>query len=173
MNSVQTDTVTPTLILGTVQLGMPYGIANTTGKPDRELARRIVTTALDNNITFFDTAQAYGDSEAVLGAILHGLGVADRVHITSKINASLNPLDKEQIDSAVRDSFKRLGVDHLWCMLLHKPSWLGCWDDGLGSVLENFHVTGRIARLGVSLNTDNLGDVLRCVMSIQTVQCDC
>ena len=171
MNSVQTDT--PTLILGTAQLGMPYGIANAIGKPDRELARRIVKTALDNNITFFDTAQAYGDSESVLGSILHDLGVADRVYITSKVSAALNPVDKEQIESAIRDSFMRLGVDRLWCMLLHQPAWLNCWEDGPGSVLENFHSKGRIARLGVSLNTVEDATAALVHPDMETLQAPC
>lgn len=152
---------------------MPYGIANTTGKPDRELARQIVKTALDNNITFFDTAQAYGDSESVLGSILHDLGVADRVCITSKISATLNPLDKEQIESAIRDSFKRLGVDRLWCMLLHQASWLAYWDDGLGSILKDFHTSGRITRLGVSLNTVNDAAAALAHPDMETLQAPC
>lgn len=173
MNSANTDTRTPTLILGTVQLGMPYGIANTSGKPERHLARQIIKTALDNNITFFDTAQAYGDSESVLGAILQDLGVADRVYITSKVSAALNPLDNRQIDSAIRDSFKRLGVDHLWCMLLHQPSWLACWDDGLGSVLQNFHAAGQITRLGISLNTVNDAAAALAHPDMETLQAPC
>ena len=173
MNSVQTDTPLPALILGTVQLGMPYGIANTAGKPDRDLARRIVKTALDNNITFFDTAQAYGDSESVLGSILQELGVADRVHITSKVSAALDPLDKAQIESAIRDSFKRLGVDRLWCMLLHQPSWLRSWDDGPGSVLKGFHATGQITRLGVSLNTVKDAPAALAHPDMETLQAPC
>ena len=50
------------LSLGTVQLGMSYGISNSTGKPDREEAFSILDTAAEEGITVLDTAAAYGDS---------------------------------------------------------------------------------------------------------------
>lgn len=143
----------PGLILGTVQLGMPYGIANTGGQPDNATARQIVETALENGITFFDTAQAYGESERVLGAILEELGAVAEVRIASKLSASLNPLDTIGIEAAIEESFSRLRVERLWCMLLHQPAWLASWGAGLGDVLRRYREEGRIGRIGVSLNT--------------------
>ena len=58
------------LVLGSVQLGVPYGAANRTGKPSRAAALRLVTRAVDAGITKFDTARAYGDSEDRLGEAL-------------------------------------------------------------------------------------------------------
>jgi aryl-alcohol dehydrogenase-like predicted oxidoreductase len=58
------------LVLGSVQLGVPYGAANRTGKPTRAAALRLVTRAVDAGITKFDTARAYGDSEDRLGEAL-------------------------------------------------------------------------------------------------------
>ena len=55
------------LVLGTAQLGMNYGIANQTGKPELATARNIVRTAWEGGIRCFDTAQGYGDSERILG----------------------------------------------------------------------------------------------------------
>ena len=62
------------LVLGTVQLGMPYGIANRLGKPSQEVATSIVRTAWSKGIREFDTAQGYGDSETVLGKACVKLG---------------------------------------------------------------------------------------------------
>ena len=50
------------LSLGTVQLGVSYGINNQSGKPDRTQAFGILDTALTNGISALDTAAAYGDS---------------------------------------------------------------------------------------------------------------
>ena len=47
------------LVLGTVQLGLDYGIVNKNGKPTSEKALEILNTAIDNNIYIFDTAQDY------------------------------------------------------------------------------------------------------------------
>ena len=55
------------LTLGTVQLGIPYGINNTSGMPDYELSKSILDTARSLGITSFDTAKGYGVSEQVLG----------------------------------------------------------------------------------------------------------
>ena len=143
----------PSLILGTVQLGMPYGIANTHGQPDRITARRIIETALENGITHFDTAQAYGDSERVLGDILDELRAGADVRIASKLSTAIDPLDSEGVAAAVEESFNRLHVDRLWCMLLHRPAWLALWDEGLGEVLRRFRDAGRVEMLGVSLGT--------------------
>ena len=62
------------LALGTVELGMDYGIPvpGAYGRPSSSAAERLVHAALDGGINFIDTAQAYGNSEAVLGRALRG-----------------------------------------------------------------------------------------------------
>jgi len=53
MDALPKNESPPKLILGTVQLGMPYGIANTSGQPDHATARALVKAALDNGIRHF------------------------------------------------------------------------------------------------------------------------
>ena len=55
------------LSLGTVQLGLSYGINNADGKPSQETANAILNAALEGGINTLDTAGAYGDSEVVIG----------------------------------------------------------------------------------------------------------
>ena len=50
------------LVLGTAQLGLNYGIANKTGKPDLA-TRAILFVGMGGRYSYFDTAQAYGESE--------------------------------------------------------------------------------------------------------------
>ena len=57
------------LMLGTVQFGQPYGVANRTGQPTATEVREIVAAAIDGGVNCFDTAAAYGTSEQVLGQI--------------------------------------------------------------------------------------------------------
>ena len=73
------------LVLGTVQFGLNYGIANTDGKPAPERVRQILQTAYDNGIRTLDTAAAYGESETVLGTELKNLGLLDKMKIVSKV----------------------------------------------------------------------------------------
>jgi aryl-alcohol dehydrogenase-like predicted oxidoreductase len=56
--------------LGSAQFGMDYGISNASGKPGLDEVRRILEVARDVGVEVIDTAQAYGESETVLGALL-------------------------------------------------------------------------------------------------------
>ena len=58
--------------LGTVEIGMPYGIAvnGVIPVPDETVANRLLHDALDRGINFIDTARAYGGSEAIIGRAL-------------------------------------------------------------------------------------------------------
>lgn len=70
--------------LGTVELGMDYGInvPGHSGRPTQEEANRLVHSAIDAGINLLDTARAYGTSEEVLGIALKG--IRDQVVIASK-----------------------------------------------------------------------------------------
>lgn len=60
--------------LGTVQLGVNYGMANQTGKPSPEKAFEILDTARNCGVATLDTAAAYGTSEEVVGSYLQAKG---------------------------------------------------------------------------------------------------
>jgi aryl-alcohol dehydrogenase-like predicted oxidoreductase len=61
--------------LGTVQFGSHYGVTNKRGQPSRKECDRIIETALDAGIFYFDTAAYYGDADLVLAANLPREGV--------------------------------------------------------------------------------------------------
>ncbi len=149
------------LILGTAQFGMDYGIANTRGKPAADSARAIVETAWKAGIRHLDTAQAYGDSEAILGRALRELGIADHACITSKLALPEQGFSPTDVRDSVAGSVQRLGVERLWCFMLHHPRQLAYWDRGLGEALLGLREEGHIRYLGVSLSP--LGDAPRCI----------
>ena len=53
--------------LGTAQLGLDYGIANFSGKPDKNSAFEILNQSVKSGVRYYDTAAAYGNSEEILG----------------------------------------------------------------------------------------------------------
>lgn len=60
------------LVLGTAQFGMAYGLTNLRGKVTVRELGRILDLAETSGILELDTAAAYGDAEAALGAELQG-----------------------------------------------------------------------------------------------------
>lgn len=138
------------LALGTAQLGMPYGVANTGGQPDEAAARALVRTALDLGIRHFDTAQNYGRSERVLGAALAACPNGDGARVTSKLAPEVDPADAGAVVAAVKASHERLGR-RLEALLLHDEQALDRWDQGLERALRAALDTGLVEAVGVSV----------------------
>ena len=148
---VEKNKVMNRLVLGTAQLGMPYGITNKSGKPDFSLALSIVQAAWESGIIEFDTAQAYGDSEQILGRIFTELGIAQEVRVITKLR-SIQAFGKESLlHQSVEESLNRLQVSKLECLLLHREDMLDMLDDGLKDSLLTLVQRGYVRYLGVSV----------------------
>ena len=109
------------MTLGTVQLGMNYGIANDAGKPSEEMSFSILQTALEGGITALDTARAYGDSELVNGRFLKQWQ-GEQPAIITKVPAlqGTTPQELETfVTESVEQSLERLGVNKLESVMLH------------------------------------------------------
>lgn len=105
------------LILGTVQLGLDYGINNASGKPAEAEAFAILDTAWDAGIRMLDTAAAYGDAQAIIGR-WHRLNPRKRFSVISKLSAETGKVSARDTAQAMLES---LGTDHLWALLHHRP----------------------------------------------------
>lgn len=116
------------LMLGTVQFGQPYGVANRVGQPDYGDVVAILAAAIDGGVTCFDTAAAYGTSEEVLGRALREVRAMDRVTVVTKVRG-LSPEEKacptlaaHAIEASVERSRRRLGLDRLPMVLFHREA---------------------------------------------------
>ena len=137
------------LMLGTVQFGMNYGVANTTGKPSFETAKAILKAAYDGGVTALDTAPAYGDSEEVIGRALSELGLSDRFRIVTKIPKLPDGCDAEKfIAESLQNSLRRLKIDHAAAAIFHAET-----DAPRLDVLKSMVKRGLIGAAGVSLNS--------------------
>jgi len=139
------------LVLGTAQLGMNYGIANKNGQPDFPIARAIIEEAWRNGICEFDTAQAYGESERVLGQVFQGLGISDEVKIITKLDPTLDYLNKGALLKAFETSLYNLGVKSIFGLMFHKEDVLELWNKGLERDLMDLVDSGRVEHIGVSV----------------------
>ena len=55
------------LILGTVQIGLPYGINNTIGQIPVDRSLLLLKNAFEAGISYLDTAEAYGNAHEIIG----------------------------------------------------------------------------------------------------------
>ncbi|NHN54609.1 cytidylyltransferase [Calidifontibacter sp. DB0510] len=146
-------------VLGAVQLGITYGAANSVGQPDAVGAARILAVAAASGVTHVDTARAYGESEARIGASLaHGL--SERIGVVTKIR----PLDdlapdattgaaRDAVAASVQESLRLLRSSTVAALLLHR--WAD-WGKGGGAVadaLEQVRADGMTTVIGTSLST--------------------
>ena len=109
------------MTLGTVQLGMNYGIANQEGKPSEEKSYSILAAALTGGVTSLDTARAYGDSEQVIGRFLKQWQ-GERPAIVTKIRKLEGSTPKELekfVTDSVETSLENLGVSKVDAVMLH------------------------------------------------------
>lgn len=137
------------LALGTVQFGLPYGVANTQGQVNPEQAEVMLGAARDAGIDTLDTAIAYGEAEELLGRI----GVAG-FRIVSKIPALLEPVGAvdDWIVAQVEASLERLRVPRLGGLLLHAPDDLvGPHGPAIARGLQRARDAGLAERVGLSV----------------------
>jgi len=119
---------------------------------DRERTRQVVEAALDAGVTFFDTAESYGDgdSERFLGAALGGRR-ADVV-VATKFGWAPGDLpggSPERVRLAIDASLDRLGTDVVDLYYYHRPDGVTPLVETLGAMQELVDA-GKVRRLGLS-----------------------
>lgn len=95
-----------------------FGQTNAWGRVvDIKECRNIVDYAIDKGVNLFDTAEAYGKSEEILGKILEGK--RDRIILATKISGF--PWDYDTMKSHIGKSLKRLKTDYIDLYQIHWP----------------------------------------------------
>ena len=112
------------LTLGTVALGMIYGISNSNDKPQKENSFAVMSLAIKEGINTLDTARTYGEAEQVIGEFREKTGAGKFINVVSKFKISpenLNNKDKarKEIFHSVRTSIRYLRVGVLPIALFH------------------------------------------------------
>ena len=141
------------MTIGTVQLGLNYGIANENGKPDEEKSFSMLRAAFENDVTSLDTARAYGNSEEVIGRFLK-TWEGELPFITTKVpNSGDTPADKLEgyvIDS-VELSLQRLGVSKVDAVMLHSTADVYTHGEKIAKAMEALLKKGYADKIGVSV----------------------
>lgn len=134
------------LALGTAQFGLDYGVSNTGGRtPDAEVSA-ILARAQAAGITLLDTARAYGDAEATLGATLASPCPFRIVTKTPRLVAGL-----AAVEHAAHASLAALWLPAAHALLAHSAADLhGPDGPGLWTLLERLKGEGLFAKIGFS-----------------------
>ena len=142
--------------LGTVQLGMRYGIQDN-GRPSSEETEHILSDALGAGIRYFDTAAAYGDAENVLGSFsLRYQKQAEQMRIISKLNPyAFRDVPREKWRDTVlknaEESLKRVRKDRFAAYLFHNAAHI--FDPDAVEALDSVRKEGLAQFIGVSVYT--------------------
>lgn len=166
------------LTLGTVQLGLNYGIANDGGKPDRAVGEAILKAAVQSGITTWDTSRYYGNSEEVIGNFLAANSQdAAELLVVSKFKwsaAAMVDLQKarQEAKDSVRQSLKALGIPMLPILLYHqgKDEPIEQLIRFLPMVVTELQEEGLIRKGGISLYYPDEATAIVDERSLQAVQ---
>lgn len=145
------------ITLGTVQLGINYGINNPDGKPSEQLAEQVLSVALNGGITAFDTSSDYGTSEKVVGDFFKkSKGIKPLIVTKFGVGEWENGLTGKDVEKKVREqvenSLTNLGYDRLPLLLSHHEKDLECYGKTLIDVLKRLQNENLVDKLGASLN---------------------
>jgi aryl-alcohol dehydrogenase-like predicted oxidoreductase len=138
--------------LGTWQLGADWGDV------EEKDALAVLEAAAGSGVTFFDTADVYGDgrSERTIAAFLRGRPDLD-VFVATKMGRRVEQLPENYVLDHFRAwndrSRRNLGVDRIDLVQLHCPPTPVYSSDEVYDALDTLVEEGRIARYGVSVET--------------------
>jgi 2,5-diketo-D-gluconate reductase A len=124
---------------------------------DQEECERCVLDAIEVGYRLIDTAQAYGNEEAVGKAVKKSGVKREELFITTKVwiaNAGY-----EKAKSSIEESLKKLQLEYLDLVLIHQP-----FNDYYGTyhAMEDLYKEGKIKSIGVSnFYPDRLIDITK------------
>lgn len=112
---------------------------------DEEECKRVVLDAIDAGYRLIDTAQSYGNEEAVGKAIQETNVPREELFITTKVWISNYGYEKAK--ASVEESLKKMQLDYFNLVLLHQP-----FKDYHGAyrALIDLYKEGKIKAIGVS-----------------------
>lgn len=141
--------------LGCWQLGADWGDVS------EKDAFSVLQAAVDSGVTFFDTADVYGDgrSEQLIGRFLADLGsAAQNIMVATKVGRRADPFVPATFTAAnlrswVDRSRRNLNTETLDMVQLHCPPTAVLDDNAVFDAMDELHEDGAIAGYGVSVET--------------------
>jgi aryl-alcohol dehydrogenase-like predicted oxidoreductase len=153
------------IILGTVQMGLDYGINNNIGKISLKESHQILLKAHISGISILDTAEAYGNAHKVIGDF-HRFHPNHKFQIVTKVP---NNIEVNSIEAKVKEYLEDLEVDCLDVLMFHSFDSFNKNPKAI-DILIDLKLKGYIHNIGVSVYTNSQMEYLLDKDSISVVQ---
>jgi predicted aldo/keto reductase-like oxidoreductase len=139
-------------VLGFGCMRFPRGV---TARIDAEKTEKLILSAIDGGVNYFDTAYIYGGSEAVLGEILHKNKLRDRIFLATKLPQQQCKC-REDFDRLFAIQLERLKTDYIDYYLIHNlpdaALWRGLCAMGAKEWIAEKKARGQIRQIGFSFH---------------------
>ena len=151
----RTDLQVSEISLGTVELGMDYGIPvrGEHLQPSEADAARTLNCALDLGVNLIDTAQAYGESEAIIGRALKSRRseyiLATKISSVSWEGYTGTEL-REQVEASIAESLQTLQTDIIDLLYIHNatPELIQCGE--IVEIMQRAQEAGYVRFIGTT-----------------------
>ena len=146
-----------------LQSGMKLGFGlmrlpkNADGTSSVEVTSAMVDRFLEAGGTYFDTAYAYGDSEATIKKALVDRYPRERYTLTTKLIAFGANMTEEKAKNQIYESLERTGAGYFDLYLLHsiqRPNYRFYEEYGLWDYVKELKAKGLIRHYGFSFHAD-------------------
>jgi predicted aldo/keto reductase-like oxidoreductase len=139
-------------VLGFGCMRFPRGI---TAQIDAGKTEKLILSAIEGGVNYFDTAYIYGGSEAALGGILRKNNAREKVFLATKL-----PYQRcksfDDFDQLFKTQLDRLETEYVDYYLIHNLSARAPWDalceKGIERWIREKKADGRIRQIGFSFH---------------------
>ena len=137
------------LILGTVQMGLNYGVNNSSGQVSLNDSFKILNYAFENGITTLDSAEAYGNAHEVIGKF-HQENPNKKFKIITKLPKDINGHISKKVDTYLID----LNISHIEVLMFHSYE---SYNNNIEkfNLLKQLKINNKIKSIGVSVYTND------------------
>lgn len=143
------------VILGTVQMGLSYGVSNKSGRIPRDKSIEILSAAFAGGIKYLDTAEAYGDAHSIIGDY-HRLNPNKKFNIITKLPKAIL---KDQIGATIDKYLGELDIERINVLMFHDFETYNKYK--FSEEFLHIRNSSKVAKVGVSIyNNQQFSEVL-------------
>ncbi len=145
------------LSLGTVELGVEYGIrkSDQSNRPSKNEAIHIIRSAVDMGINLFDTAPNYGTSESLLGEAIGPQAdcyIATKVNIPGNNGVQLKGSElKKAVSKSIEQSLRNLKREVIDIVQIHNATEKVIKQGEITEALLKAQEDGKVRFIGASV----------------------